>query len=580
MPYVSFVNNGGRTGNNIFQYLAAKLIQIKYGHTYVPFGDLTDGTAVTESDYDTDLTTYNNIICKGYFQKSEFFVPYREHLITAIKDCDDYWFDDYGNKIMIRDFFHHPSSENLSENDVVVSLRLDDFIQCPCPTSDILPPQHYLGILEEEMRMGGKLVIVSDKLRYDWEHKYVEFFQKWNPVFYRERLLDDFALMRDCPTLLHSNSTFCWLASFFSLRTHKRRHIPNTHFYVGQSLKQIADNDIMYDVSPLPHADVYGLNIRNYLREFIFPLSYSIPDELVVGNIDVEIKKYDICPLIPGERSEHVFVAGQEAEYYQMYQQSWFAHTRKKGGWDCLRHYEILANGCIPLFENLDDCPEHTLTTFPKQLLKQVQVGMDHADRRHLIQQLLEHTREHCTTSTNIRYVLNKIKHKVPRNVLLIVGNCGVNYTREFFWIGMKRYLQSLGDGVAVEYPHLDYLYEGYPTDQKHDLHGNGFTYTGKLTKEKRIASPENDETEIVEKIKNKFFDLIVYGKVGQDEGSEGSLAGFTFWEHVFKRYSRDEIVCLYGGDECVDLNVENDYSRHIYLVAQYATCFVRELRM
>ena len=119
MPYVSFVNNGGRTGNNIFQYLAAKLIQIKYGHTYVPFGDLTDGTAVTESDYDTDLTTYNNIICKGYFQKSEFFVPYREHLITAIKDCDDYWFDDYGNKIMIRDFFHHPSSENLSENDVV-----------------------------------------------------------------------------------------------------------------------------------------------------------------------------------------------------------------------------------------------------------------------------------------------------------------------------------------------------------------------------------------------------------------------------------------------------------------------------
>jgi hypothetical protein len=315
-----------------------------------------------------------------------------------------------------------------------------------------------------------------------------------------------------------------------------------------------------------------------------------------VVNIDTENKKYDICPLIPGERSEHVFVAGQEAEYYQMYQQSWFAHTKKKGGWDCLRHYEILANGCIPLFENLDDCPEHTLATLPKQLLKQAQnpVDMDHADRRNLIQKLLEHTREHCSTSANTKYVLSKIKHKNPRNVFLIVGNCGVNYTRELFWIGMKRYLQSLGHGdgdgdgdgvavavaVAVEYPHLDYLYDDYPTDKKRDLHGNGFTYTGKLTREKQIASPQNDETEIIEKIKNKFFDLIVYGKVGPDEGAEGSLEGFTFWEHVFKRYSRDEIVCLYGGDECVDLKVDNDYSRHIYLVAQYATCFVRELRV
>ena len=144
----------------------------------------------------------------------------------------------------------------------------------------------------------------------------------------------------------------------------------------------------------------------------------------------------------------------------------------------------------------------------------------------------------------------------------------------------MKRYLQSLGDGVAVEYPHLDYLYDDYPTDQKHDLHGNGFTYTGRFSGEERVAPSENVETEIVEKINNRFFDLIVYGKVGPDEGTEGSLEGFVFWEHVFKRYSRDEIVCLYGGDECVDLTADNDYSRHIYRVAQYATCFVRELRM
>ena len=43
----------------------------------------------------------------------------------------------------------------------------------------------------------------------------------------------------------------------------------------------------------------------------------------------------------------------------------------KKNGWDCLRHYEILANGSIPLFIKLDDCPNNTLTSFPKkELLK------------------------------------------------------------------------------------------------------------------------------------------------------------------------------------------------------------------
>lgn len=625
MPYVSFVNNGGRTGNNIFQYLAAKLIQIKYGHVYVPFNDIPEGITITDAEYDKDLSCYHNsnIICKGYFQKSEFFVPYyRQKLIDAIKDCDDCWFDDSGNKVMIRDFFLTSHTENLEDNDVVVSLRLDDFIQHPCPTSDILPPQHYLNILENVMQKGGRLIIVSDKLRWDWEHKYVEFFQKWNPIFYQENLLSDFALMRDCPTLLHSNSTFCWLASFFSQRTDKRRYIPNTHFYVGQSLNQITETDIMYDVTPLHHADVYALDIRPYLNGHIFPLPYCIPDECVMlENHDLYYNKtYGICPLIPGERSEHLFVAGQESEYYQMFQQSWFAHTKKKGGWDCLRHYEILANGCIPMFENLEDCPEHTLTTFPKQLLKDFCMDYD-IDRINLIKQLLEHTREHCTTSANIRYFLSKINIsgseadgnrplrglypcgnlsksqlrsdfslKTPKNVLLIVGNKGVNYTREFFWIGMKRYLQSIG-GIAVEYPKIDYLYEGYPTEQKSELHGNGFTYSGRLLADEydyngpnlssQVAKlPQEIEEEITEKIKEKFFDLIVYGKVGPDEGHEGSLSGFPLWEHVFPRYSRDEIVCLYGGDECIDLTSDNDYRRHIYLIAQYATCFVRELRI
>ena len=54
---------------------------------------------------------------------------------------------------------------------------------------------------------------------------------------------------------------------------------------------------------------------------------------------------------------------------FKPYSNSIFAITNKKLGWDCLRHYEILMNGCIPLFLNIEDCPKLTLTTLPKDRL-------------------------------------------------------------------------------------------------------------------------------------------------------------------------------------------------------------------
>ena len=82
----------------------------------------------------------------------------------------------------------------------------------------------------------------------------------------------------------------------------------------------------------------------------------------------------------------------------------------------------------------------------------------------------------------------------------------------------------------------------------------------------------------IIEKIKNREFDLIIYGKVGPDELHEGSHPNMPLWEHVFEQYSRDEIVYLYGGDETIDMRTDNKYSRHILYHSRFAKCFVREL--
>ena len=54
-----------------------------------------------------------------------------------------------------------------------------------------------------------------------------------------------------------------------------------------------------------------------------------------------------------------------EAEYFHDIQISKFGITTKRSGWDCLRHYEIAANGAIICFKNLhlkpSSCAPHGL---------------------------------------------------------------------------------------------------------------------------------------------------------------------------------------------------------------------------
>ena len=45
MVFVTFMVEG-RTGNNLFQYLACKIIEKKYGHTYVPINEIENVNAM------------------------------------------------------------------------------------------------------------------------------------------------------------------------------------------------------------------------------------------------------------------------------------------------------------------------------------------------------------------------------------------------------------------------------------------------------------------------------------------------------------------------------------------------------
>lgn len=97
----------------------------------------------------------------------------------------------------------------------------------------------------------------------------------------------------------------------------------------------------------------------------LHPVSFAIPTPKLCGTPGVQkIKTFATC--VPGNVATYVFPT--EEAYYADYRASLFAFTMKKHGWDCLRHYEIVANRCVPLFFDFESCPRQTMVTFPRDL--------------------------------------------------------------------------------------------------------------------------------------------------------------------------------------------------------------------
>lgn len=111
----------------------------------------------------------------------------------------------------------------------------------------------------------------------------------------------------------------------------------------------------------------HSKKIYFYKRELLenqdaHPIGISINKKKITNyNCSKEIL---LAHLIPGVQETYIYKS--EDDYYNSYKKSHFGLTVKKGGWDCLRHLEILANDCIPYFPDIENCPESTMTFFQK----------------------------------------------------------------------------------------------------------------------------------------------------------------------------------------------------------------------
>lgn len=294
----------------------------------------------------------------------------------------------------------------------------------------------------------------------------------------------------------------------------------------------------------------------------VFPITFSIPKCKIIETIQQKTKL--LSSLIPGKIETYIY--SNETDYYDEYRKSLFAITTKKGGWDCMRHYEILANGCIPYFPDIENCPKNTMFLLPKDLIilgnelyekyKDFTIDDFSSEQMNecnlLISNLLNYTKNNLTTEKIAHYILEKSNHQI-KSILYLSSCTNPDYLRCVTLHGFK---EIFGE-MCHDFPKIPHIYKNDNINYS-QLYGKGITYTNLLDEKLHNDSFDNS---IEEDIKNKKYDIIIYGSYHK---------GIPYYHLVSQVYKRNEIIMLCGEDA--------HYCYYNFFVSRGHIVFVREL--
>lgn len=183
-------------------------------------------------------------------------------------------------------------------------------------------------------------------------------------------------------------------------------------------------DELSYNDKLLNYGPLFKRELDEPLSDKLRPISFSIPKELIVDSVSDKSRFFGtVIPSFKRDESFATYIFDNEKDYLNDYQDSLFGLTWAKGGWDCLRHYEIMASGCVPYFMNLDKCPPNTLVWLPKELLLKVlktphvdpytgNIDMENFDLNlysKVARECLEHTKKYLSTESMAKYVLETI---------------------------------------------------------------------------------------------------------------------------------------------------------------------------
>jgi Methyltransferase domain len=434
----------------------------------------------------------------------------------------------------------HKKNNKLVQIDLQHEVNRDQFIQecknenvnaifyqnssltSPLETTDLLfiDTWHVYGQLKRELARWNshvsKYIIMHDTTVDEWAGETIRL--KWNPRKQSE----------ESGIPVHEITKGLWPAIREFLAEHpewklRQRYINNHGLTI---LERISNENLVHEE-------------YTFAQPRVFPISFAIPKSKIRNNLAEKTKMFG--RIVPGDYSTYGF--SDENSYYDDYASSVFGLTKRKLGWDCMRHYEILANGCIPYFENIDACPRSIMTHLPKELIKSAMKDIQPIDestltnKRELItkysNELLEYTRNNLTTEKMASYILNVSGNSDAKSVLYLSPHPYSDYLRDLMLHGFKELFKTKCHDV----PRVNHIYVGHNIEKK-DMYGCGFSYS-EILDPAEYRDAENDNT-IIEDIRNKKYDIVVYGSLHR---------GLPYLELVQQTYSKDKIIMLCGED-------------------------------
>lgn len=178
-------------------------------------------------------------------------------------------------------------------------------------------------------------------------------------------------------------------------------------YYPNDKVILIDGNDET-ELDPLYYKHLYFKRELVDKHPNLLPITFGIPTCKLSNTPLNKTQEYATC--IPGQPETYIFK--DEKSYYEDYQKSYYGVTIKKAGWDCMRHYEILGNYCMPYFIGLEDCPKDTLANLPKELLlegRELTNNFDEYKYFIILDELFKYTQNNLTTKKLAEYVLERI---------------------------------------------------------------------------------------------------------------------------------------------------------------------------
>jgi hypothetical protein len=320
--YSEVLGNGGRLGNQLFNYAALIGMADKHGHKlalpewkYAEYFDyeFPSGEANGFEYHETtfhynqeyvnglkDIETDYNL--KGYFQSILYWEHCEDKVKAALKFKPDFI-------QQVRNDFE----QVFDKQTIAISVRRGDYRGNP--NYRLLPVAHYIHALFEHFPdwQEYNIIFFSDDVPWCRVH-----FDCLPNAYFSENNSDieDICLMTQCDHFLVANSTFSWFGAYLGEKPHSKV-IHSVHHFEGD-LKRKCDVSTYYPKRWIPF-DYEGRKLDLKDVTFTIPVFYDHPDRK--QNLDLSVcllqHYFDTNIIVQENKSAGLEHIAEYVDYYQ-----------------------------------------------------------------------------------------------------------------------------------------------------------------------------------------------------------------------------------------------------------------------